>query len=54
MIDKVKFYKKVREVGLLKSLTNDQVQSIDTVLNYWDNSFILCRLALRFFSFIDK
>lgn len=38
MIDKVNFYKKIREVGLLKSLTNEQVQSIDTVLNYWDNS----------------
>ena len=32
MINKVDFYKRIREVGLFKTLTNDQVKSIDSIL----------------------
>jgi putative chitinase len=38
MIDKISFYKKIREAKLFGNLTQKQVDSIDTILNYWDQS----------------
>ena len=38
MIDKVKFYAAIRSNKLFKTLSNEQVQSIDTIINAWDNS----------------
>lgn len=36
MIDKVFFYKTVREQGLLGKLTQKQVYSIDAIITYWE------------------
>jgi len=36
MINKVKFYEQIRVKGLFKTLTDAQVKSIDSILNYWD------------------
>lgn len=38
MIDKVNFYQKIRDNGLFKTLSDAQVKSIDSILNYWDKS----------------
>lgn len=38
MINKPKFYQEIRENGLFTKLSQQQVDSIDCILNYWDNS----------------
>ena len=35
-IDKLKFYKGLREQGFVGKLSQNQVNSIDYILNYWD------------------
>lgn len=37
MVDKQFFYKTAREQGLLNKLNQLQIESIDTIINYWDN-----------------
>jgi putative chitinase len=37
-IDRVKFYQELRNKKLFSKLTTEQVQSIDTILNYWEQS----------------
>jgi len=49
MIDKVFFYKTVREQGLLGRLTQKQVYSIDTIITYWEK---LCFTDLRWLAYI--
>jgi len=38
MIDRVKFYKGIRENNLFKNISQKQVDSLDTILTYWDQS----------------
>lgn len=38
MIDKVKFYQEIRNQGLFKKLSNAQVDSLDMILNKWDET----------------
>lgn len=37
MVDKQFFYKTAREQGLLNKLNQLQIESIDTIINYWDS-----------------
>ncbi len=37
-IDKVSFYQKLRSTGLCKTLKQEQVDSLDIILNYWDQT----------------
>ena len=38
MVDKQFFYKTAREQGLLNKLNQLQIESIDTIINYWDSN----------------
>lgn len=38
VVDKQFFYKTARELGLLNKLNQNQIESIDAILNYWDGT----------------
>lgn len=48
MIDKDNFYKKIKEIGLIKSVTQDQVNTLNTLFDEWDKENIADKRQLAY------